>query len=187
MATQYYFLTLNVLYELIRSEGDLRPIIYHRQQNIWYPQRWLFALWKLHSTLAVSNLLAHNNISQICYCGQISLQSAAVNCSYCDNLTPLGVSFILLAIVNLPCWSMIIISALWMTCRLSIAHHFSFRWSAGILLLIILALNDESFNAESDPHNQASFTCFWLVFAADWATAVKTGGGGEGREIKKLR
>ena len=37
---------------------------------------------KLHSILVVANLLAHNNISQICYCGQISLQSAAVNCSF---------------------------------------------------------------------------------------------------------
>ena len=42
---------------------------------------------KLHSILAVANLLPHNNISQICYCGQISLQSAAVNCSFSDNLT----------------------------------------------------------------------------------------------------
>ena len=42
---------------------------------------------KLHSILAVANLLAHNNKSQICYCGQISLQSAAVNCNF---LTPLG-------------------------------------------------------------------------------------------------
>ena len=55
---------------------------------------------KLHSILAVANLLAHNNISQICYCGQISLQSAAVNCSFSDNLTPLGVTFILLAMVR---------------------------------------------------------------------------------------
>ena len=45
---------------------------------------------KLHSILAVANLLAHNNISQICYCGQILLQSATVNCSFSDNLTPLG-------------------------------------------------------------------------------------------------
>ena len=37
---------------------------------------------KLHSILAVANLLAHNNKSQICYCVQISLQSAAVNCSF---------------------------------------------------------------------------------------------------------
>ena len=33
---------------------------------------------KLHSILAVANLLPHNNISQICYSGKISLQSAAV-------------------------------------------------------------------------------------------------------------
>ena len=38
-------------------------------------------IWKLHSILAVTNLLAHNNKSQICYCGQISLQSAAVGFS----------------------------------------------------------------------------------------------------------
>ena len=37
-------------------------------------------------------------MSQIC-CGQISLQSAAVNCSFSENLTPLGVTFILLDIV----------------------------------------------------------------------------------------
>ena len=41
---------------------------------------------KQHSILAVVNLLAHNNKSQICYCGQISLQSAAVNCSFSDTL-----------------------------------------------------------------------------------------------------
>ena len=45
---------------------------------------------KLHSILAVANLLAHNNKCQICYCSQISLQSAAVNCSF--FLTPLGVT-----------------------------------------------------------------------------------------------
>ena len=54
---------------------------------------------KLHLILAVANLLAHNNRSQIYYCGQISLQRAAVNCSFSDNLTPLGVTFILLAMV----------------------------------------------------------------------------------------
>ena len=43
---------------------------------------------KLHSIFAVANLLAHNNISQICYCGQISLQSAAGQ--FFNNLTPLG-------------------------------------------------------------------------------------------------
>ena len=45
---------------------------------------------KLHSILAVANLLAHNNKSQICYCVQISLQSAAVNSSFSENLAPLG-------------------------------------------------------------------------------------------------
>ena len=55
---------------------------------------------KLHSILAVANLLAHNNKSQICYCSQISLQSVVVNCSFSDNLIPLGVTFILLGIVH---------------------------------------------------------------------------------------
>ena len=59
---------------------------------------------KLHSILAVANLLAHNNISHICYCDQISLQSAAVNCSFSDNVTPLGVPFILLAMVPVTCF-----------------------------------------------------------------------------------
>ena len=61
------------------------------------PKDVYFPISKLHSILAEANLLAHNNISQICYCGQISLQSAAVNCCFSDNLTPLGVPFILLA------------------------------------------------------------------------------------------
>ena len=47
---------------------------------------------ELRSILAIANLLDHNNVSQICYCGQISLQSAAVNWSFSDNLTPLGVN-----------------------------------------------------------------------------------------------
>ena len=53
---------------------------------------------KLHSILAVANLLAHNNISQICYCGQISLQSAAVISAV--FLITLEVTFILLAMVH---------------------------------------------------------------------------------------
>ena len=53
---------------------------------------------KLHSFFAVVNLLAHNKKSQICYCGQISLQSGADN-QLSDNLTPLGITFILLAMV----------------------------------------------------------------------------------------
>ena len=50
--------------------------VYHRQQNKCYPQR---------RFEGEANLLAHNNKSQICYCGQISLQSAAVNCSFPDS------------------------------------------------------------------------------------------------------
>ena len=65
------------------------------------PKGVYLAISKLHLILAVANLLAHNNISQICYCGQISLQSAAVNCNFSDNLTPVGVMFILLAMVPL--------------------------------------------------------------------------------------
>ena len=56
---------------------------------------------KVSSILAVANLLAHNNISQICYRGQDSLQSDTVHCSFSDNLTPLEVTFILLAMVRL--------------------------------------------------------------------------------------
>ena len=53
---------------------------------------------KLRSILAVVNLLALNNKSEICYCGsQISLQRAAVNCSFSNNKTPLVVTFILMA------------------------------------------------------------------------------------------
>ena len=51
---------------------------YHRQQNKWYPQRCLLAHFEATLDLPVVNLLAHNNKSQICYCRQISLQSAAV-------------------------------------------------------------------------------------------------------------
>ena len=54
----------------------------------------------LHSILAVRNLLAHNDISEICHCGLISLHyKVAVNSSFYDNLTLLGVSFILLVMV----------------------------------------------------------------------------------------
>ena len=50
---------------------------------------------KLHLILPVANLLSHNNSNL--FCGQNSLQSAAVNCSFSHNLTRLGVAFILLA------------------------------------------------------------------------------------------
>ena len=71
--------------------------MYHRQQNKCYPKGVYLPISKLYSVFAVANLLAHNNKSQICYCGQIALESGSVNCSFSENLTPLGVSFILLA------------------------------------------------------------------------------------------
>ena len=71
---------------------------YHHQQNKCYPQKVFTCPFRSYSILAIANLLAHNNKSQICYCGQISLQSAAVNCSLSENLTPLQVTFILLAV-----------------------------------------------------------------------------------------
>ena len=40
------------------------------------------------------------NTSQICYCGQISLQSAVVDGSFSANLTLLGVTFILLSMAQ---------------------------------------------------------------------------------------
>ena len=72
-----------------------------KQQNKCYPppQGVYLPISKLHSILAVSNLLAHNNKFKIFNRGQISLQSAADNCSFSDNLTPLGVAIVLLAMV----------------------------------------------------------------------------------------
>ena len=75
---------------------------------------------KLHPILAVANLLAHNNKSHICYCGQISLQSAAVICTFSDNLTTFeggggGVTYILLAVVHIKyfCWKIASKRAKW--------------------------------------------------------------------------
>ena len=56
------------------------------------PQGDYFPISKLHSILAVANLLTQNNISQICCYSQISF---TVNCSFSDNLIPSRVTFIL--------------------------------------------------------------------------------------------
>ena len=37
------------------------------------PKGVYFPITKLHSILALANLLAHNSIDQVCYCGKISL------------------------------------------------------------------------------------------------------------------
>ena len=55
---------------------------------------------KLHSILADTNLLAHNNRGQICYWSQISLQSDPVICSFSNSLISFGVPFILLAMLS---------------------------------------------------------------------------------------
>ena len=66
------------------------------------PKMFTCPFWSyIYSILAVANLLAHNNKNQICYCGQISLQSAAVNSSFSDNLTPFGIAFILLFMAHI--------------------------------------------------------------------------------------
>ena len=53
------------------------------------PQRCLLTHFEATINFYRSDLLDHNNISQICYCGQFSLQSASINCCFSDNLTPL--------------------------------------------------------------------------------------------------
>ena len=95
MITLIYF--ENLFYTLIQDIQAIHKDTIASKINIT-PKGVYLPISKLHSILAVVNLIAHNNISQICYCGQISLQSAAVNCSFSDNLTH-EVSFILLAMV----------------------------------------------------------------------------------------
>ena len=98
---QRYLLSLfpkewkNIIYE---SSYEL--CLNHDQQNKCNPQRCLLAHFEATLDFSRSEFTAHNNISQICYYGQISLQSGAVNCSFSDNLKPLRVTFILLAMVQ---------------------------------------------------------------------------------------
>ena len=58
-----------------------------------------FIASKINVTL--KGVYLYNTISQICYCGQISLQSAVVNCRISVNATHLGVTLILLAMVRI--------------------------------------------------------------------------------------
>ena len=95
-----------VIFSFINFEWTIEKLTYVRHGTISSkinatPKGVYLPISKLHSILVIVNLLAHNNISQICYCGQTSLQSAAVNCCFSDNLTPLGVTFILLEMVHL--------------------------------------------------------------------------------------
>ena len=49
---------------------------------------------ELHSISSVANLLAQNNKSQICHCGQISLQSALMLCMDFGRLNSVILSFL---------------------------------------------------------------------------------------------
>ena len=62
---------------------------YHRQQNLCFHKVVYLFISKLHSILAVANLLARNNIRQICCCGQISF-----GLQFSGNLTSMGVTVI---------------------------------------------------------------------------------------------
>ena len=70
----------------------------HRQQNECYPQRCYVPISKLHSISVVANIYLPipTNITDTCYNGQFSLQSATVNYSFSQNLTSLEVTNILL-------------------------------------------------------------------------------------------
>ena len=45
--------------------------MYHENQNKWFPKRVSLPISKLHSILAIPNLLAHNNVT-ISYYGQVN-------------------------------------------------------------------------------------------------------------------
>ena len=69
--------------------------MYYRQQNKYYPYRCLFAHFE--ATLDISRrefILAHNNISQICY------RVLQLNAFFWQSDTFGGVTFILLAMVH---------------------------------------------------------------------------------------
>ena len=91
--------------------------------------------FRCYTILALANLLAYNDINQICNCGQISLQTAAV------FLTSLGVPFILLVMVVhiLAGWL-----AIWRSvgcCSVSVAWtglYFLFKYSLTAKLPLLL-------------------------------------------------
>ena len=124
---------------------------------------------KLHSIPAVANFLAHNNISQICYCGQISSLSAAVNCSFPDNLTPLGVTFILLAMV--PClWTMQLDFLL----RVQISSDLSSEHTSGLLIFSIdSALGKEEAPSSSVLTSRLEQLCISYVILSSLEQAAK--------------
>ena len=98
--------------------------MYHRQRNKCYPKRVYLPFSKLHSILAVANLLAHNNISQICYCSQISLQrdlqSSGGNIYFAGNGTRKTQTFVCVFGFSLSANIVVEISLVNGTCKLSL-------------------------------------------------------------------
>ena len=88
-----------ILYSLNTGRFSFAIAIMHlRLENKCYLKGDYLSISKLHLIVSVAILFAHNNISPSCYCGQISLQSAAVSCIFFfrDNLTHFWITFILL-------------------------------------------------------------------------------------------
>ena len=89
----HQFVTLeNENYERSYKSHLKHPMMYHRQQNNCYPQRCLLAYFE--ATLDFSlNKIYLPIITKVKFVTAVKfqLQSAAVNCSFSDNLTPLGV------------------------------------------------------------------------------------------------
>ena len=63
----------------MRNKSALRSILYNELSpvKVMLATMCLLAHFEATLDLTAGNLLAHNNISQICFCGQISLQRAA--------------------------------------------------------------------------------------------------------------
>ena len=90
---------LRLTFSFADHENYIYGFVHHHQQNKWYPKGVYLPISKVPSILAVANLLAHNNKSRICYCGQILLQSAILFITALF-LTLSWVPFILLAMVR---------------------------------------------------------------------------------------
>ena len=71
----------------------------HRQQNKCYPKGTYLSISKLHSILAVANLLAHNKKIKFVTAVKFHYRVLQLTAVFSDYLTPLGVPFILLAMV----------------------------------------------------------------------------------------
>ena len=100
-------------------------------------------------------------ISQICYCGQISLQNTAVNSSFSDNLTPLGW-------YHLFCWR-------WYICLITVAKPCKhclpltrcavYRFSPNLTRLVAFFLLFSHFAHKSiDMPREKAFTVIKIVY-----------------------